>query len=62
MSNIQNAYKYLPIRYHMKYAQASLEAVGQFSFWVFTLCVTGHIFRNEKKHKACGREGDERQD
>lgn len=45
----------------MKYAQASLEAVGQFSFWVFTLSVTGHMFRNEKKHKACGREGDERQ-
>lgn len=38
----------------MKYAQGSLEAVGQISSWVFTLSVTGHMFRNEKKHKACG--------
>lgn len=27
MSNIQNAYKYLPIRYHMEYAQACIEKV-----------------------------------
>lgn len=60
MTNIQSAYKYLPVRFHMKYAQASFEVVGQISFWVFTLSVTGHMFRNDKKHKACGSEYDER--
>ena len=44
----------------MKYAQASFEAVGQISFWVFTLSVTGHMLRNEKKHKAYGRERDKK--
>lgn len=32
----------------MKCAEANLGAVGQISFWVFTLPVSGHMFRSDR--------------
>lgn len=68
MSNIQNTYKYLPIRYHMKYAQACKEKLwdkfpsGYLQCLWLAIClgmkrstrsVGGKVMREHAKEESC---------